>query len=80
MAALFVILAIMSWNWRFLPGAVFFGGPIQWLLGVLADYDPKRWQKYVRTLNQPLIREDYGRPGESASAPRILSKPSWFIH
>lgn len=47
---------------------------------VLADYDPERWQKSVRSLNQPLIREIQGRPGESAPAPRILSKPSWFIH
>jgi type IV secretory pathway TrbD component len=79
-AALFVILAIMTWNWRFLPGALFFGGPIQWLLRVLADYDPKRWQKYLRTLNQPLVREAHGRPGDTAPAPRILPRPSWFIH
>jgi len=79
-AAGFVILAIMQWNWRFLPGAAFFGGPIQWVLRVLADRDPKYWQKYIRTINQPLIREAHGRPGESAPAPRILPKPSWLIH
>jgi type IV secretory pathway TrbD component len=79
-AAAFVILAIMTWNWRFLPGALFFGGPIQWLLRVLADYDPKRWQKYVRTIGQPLVREAHGKPGDSAPPPRILPKPSLFIH
>ena len=79
-AAGFVILAIMQWNWRFLPGALFFGGPIQWLLRVLADRDPKYWQKYIRSIGQPLIREAHGKPGESAPAPRILPKPSWFIH
>ena len=79
-AAGFVILAIMQWNWRFLPGALFFGGPIQWLLRVLADRDPKYWQKYIRSIGQPLIRKAHGKPGESAPAPRILPKPSWFIH
>lgn len=79
-AAAFVMLAIMTWNWRFLPGALFFGGPIQWLLRVLASHDPRYWQKYVRALGQPLIREPRGKPSESAPAPRILPKPSWFIH
>jgi type IV secretory pathway TrbD component len=79
-AAGFVILAIMQWNWRFLPGALFFGGPIQWLLRVMADHDPKRWQKYMRTINQPLVREAHGKPGHSAPAPAILPRPSWFIH
>jgi len=80
LAAGFIVLTIMSWNWRFLPGALFFGGPIQWLLRVMADHDPKRWQKYVRTIGQPLIREPHGKPGDSAPAPRILPKPSLFIH
>jgi type IV secretory pathway TrbD component len=79
-AAAFVILAIMTWNWRFLPGALFFGGPIQWLLRVMADHDPKRWQKYLRSIRQPLVREAHGKPGDSAPAPRILPKPSLFIH
>ncbi len=79
-AAGFVILAIMQWNWRFLPGALFFGGPVQWLLRVLADRDPKYWQKYTRTINQPLIREPHGKPGDMAPAPHILPKPSLFIH
>src|SRR5215831_13746425 len=77
-AAGFVILAIMQWNWRFLPGALFFGGPVQWALRVLADHDPKCWQKYMRTRNQPLVREPHGRPGDTAPAPRILPKPSLF--
>jgi type IV secretory pathway TrbD component len=80
LAAAFIVLAIMSWNWRFLPGALFFGGPIQWLLRVMADHDPKRWQKYVRTIGQPLIREPHGKPGETAPAPALLPKPTWFIH
>ena len=80
LAAGFIVLTIMSWNWRFLPGALFFGGPIQWLLRVMADQDPKRWQKYIRTIGQPLVREPHGKPGDSAPAPRILPKPSLFIH
>ena len=79
-AALFVLLAVMSWNWRFLPGALFFGGPIQWLLRVMAARDPKRWQKYIRTVRQPLVREPHGKPDEWARPPQILPKPSWFIH
>jgi type IV secretory pathway TrbD component len=80
LAAMFVLLAIMSWNWRFLPGALLFGGPIQWVLRVLADHDPKYWQKYMRSIGQPLMREAHGRPGDIAPAPQILPKPSWFIH
>lgn len=80
MAALFVLLTIMQWNWRFLPGALLFGGPIQWMLRVLADHDPKYWQKYMRSISQPLIREAHGKPGDTAPAPAILPKPSWFIH
>jgi hypothetical protein len=89
MAALFVILAIMSWNWRFLPGALFFGGPVQWLLRAMADRDPKRWQKYMRYEREfssgffgkkLRIREPHGKPDESAPPPRILPKPSTFIH
>jgi type IV secretory pathway TrbD component len=79
-AAGFVILAIMQWNWRFLPGALVFGGLIQWVLRVLANHDPKRWQKYMCTHNQPLVREPHGKPGDTAPAPRILPKPSLFIH
>lgn len=79
-AAAFVILAIMQWNWRMLPGALFFGGPVQWLLRRLAEHDPKYWIKYLHTINQPLIHQAHGKPDESAPVPQILPKPSLFVH
>lgn len=79
-AAAFVILAIMQWNWRMLPGALFFGGPVQWLLRVMAERDPKRWQKYMRSIGQPLIRHAHGTPNQEAPIPQVLPKPSLFVH
>ena len=83
-AAAFLTLTIITWNWHFILGAVFFGWPVQWLIRVLANEraggDPKLWQKYLRTVGQPLIREPHGKPDESAPPPRILPKQSFFIH
>ena len=80
LAAGFGILTLMSWNWRYLIGAFFFGWPVQWMIRALGRRDPKFWQKYVRTWNQPLIREPHGSPDDSAPAPRILPAPGWFVH
>jgi type IV secretory pathway TrbD component len=79
-AAAFVILAIMQWNWRMLPGALFFGGPVQYLLRAIASQDPRRWQKYVRSIGKPLIRLAHGKPDDEAPIPQILPKPSLFVH
>jgi type IV secretory pathway TrbD component len=40
-AAGFVILTIITWNPRFLFGALFFGWGIQWLIRVLGRHDPQ---------------------------------------
>jgi type IV secretory pathway TrbD component len=79
-AAGFMILTIITWNWRFLLGAVFFGWGVQWLIRLLGRHDPKWWRKYRRYSQQPAIREPHGHPEHSALAPRILPKPSLFVH
>lgn len=57
LAAAFVILAIMQWNWRFLLGAMYFGWIIQWGLRALAREDPQWWQVYRQYVKKPLVRE-----------------------
>jgi type IV secretory pathway TrbD component len=79
-AAGFVVLTIITWNWRFLLGAMFFGWGVQWLIRVLGRHDPKWWRKYRRYSQQPAIREPHGHPEHLAPAPRILPKPSLFVH
>jgi type IV secretory pathway TrbD component len=79
-AAGFVILTIMTWNWRFLLGAIWFGWAVQWLIRLLGRHDPKWWHKYLRYNRQPLVREPHGHPERSAPAPRILPKKDWLIH
>jgi hypothetical protein len=79
-AAGFMILTIITWNWRFLLGAMFFGWGVQWLIRVLGRHDPKWWRKYRRYSQQPTMREPHGHPKHSAPAPRILPKPSLFVH
>jgi type IV secretory pathway TrbD component len=79
-AAGFVILTIITWNWRFLLGAAFFGWGVQWLIRVLGRHDPKWWRKYRRYSQQLAIREPHGHPDHSAPAPRILPKPSLLVH
>jgi hypothetical protein len=54
-AAGFVVLTIITWNWRFLLGAMFFGWGVQWLIRVLGRHDPKWWRKYRRYSQQPAI-------------------------
>jgi type IV secretory pathway TrbD component len=78
-AAGFVMLTIMTWNWRFLLGGLFFGLPVQWLLRVLGRRDPKWWRKYRRYNQRPFIREPHGCPDQSAPPPRILPKETWFV-
>jgi type IV secretory pathway TrbD component len=79
LAAGFVIMTVMTWNWRFLLGAVFFGMAVQWLLRVLGRKDPHWWRKYRRYSQRPLIREPHGHPDQSAPPPRILPKEDWII-
>lgn len=79
-ASAFLILAIMGWNWRMLPGALFFGGPVQWLLRMMAQRDPRRWQKYLLSIRKPLILYAGGKPSEDAPIPQIMPKPSLFVH
>jgi type IV secretory pathway TrbD component len=79
LAAGFVTLALMSWNWRYLLGAMFFGWPVQWLIRVLGRRDPNWFQIYLRANRQPLIREPHGCPGHRPSRPpRLLPKPNKF--
>jgi type IV secretory pathway TrbD component len=78
-AAGFVVLTIITWNWRFLLGGAFFGWGVQWLIRVLGRHDPRWWRKYCRYSQQPIMREPHGHPDHSTPAPRILLKPSLFI-
>jgi type IV secretory pathway TrbD component len=75
LAAGFGILTLMTWNWRFLLGALFFGWPVQWLIRMLGRDDPLYWQIYLRTRKRPLIREPHGDPRDhQAAPPRILPR------
>ena len=80
LAAGFGILTLMTWNWRFVLGALFFGWPVQWLIRILGRDDPLYWQIYLRTRKRPLIREAHGRPSDRAvPAPRLLPKLRKFV-
>lgn len=76
-AAAFIMLTIMTWNIRFLVGAVYFGWCVQWLIRVLGRHDPKWWQKYIRYMQRPRVREPHGHPEHFSPPPQLLPKPGW---
>ena len=80
MAAGLGTMAIVTWNWRLLLGAVFFAWPVQWLIRMVGRHDPQFWQIYFRTRQRPLIRQAHGHPGDRpVTPPRILPKLRKFV-
>ncbi|MBV8362150.1 MAG: hypothetical protein JO189_30085 [Deltaproteobacteria bacterium] len=57
---LFGFLAIMHLDWRWLIGALFFGGPVQWLIRLLARIDPQYSEVHARAIAQPAMLEPHG--------------------
>jgi hypothetical protein len=73
-------VAVITWNWRLLIGAVFFAWPVQWLIRMLGRHDAQWWQVYFRYRRRPLTREAHGRPCDRPTTPpRILLKLRKFV-